>query len=107
MKKARMVEDPQQIDLTGPELVQIEIKSDGKVLWVNVDGVCVFRACRIKYLTVSDNRNKTERSLRGFKRMKIQGAEVRAKKVGKNVVEVHPEDLSKLRRSDKAPLVVI
>lgn len=36
------------IDITEPELVQVDIKSDGKVIWVNVNGIYMFRACRIK-----------------------------------------------------------
>lgn len=40
-----------QIDITKPDHgVEIKIKSDGKVLWVNVDGVCRLRVCMIEKL---------------------------------------------------------
>ncbi len=35
-------------DITGAESVQVQIRSDGKVIWVNVDGACVLRICRIR-----------------------------------------------------------
>jgi len=44
------------IDITEPESVQVDIKSDGKVIWVNVNGSCMFRACRIKNLEINDGR---------------------------------------------------
>ena len=43
-------------DITAPEHVQIQIRSDGKVVWINVDGICVLRACRIGRLKVNDDR---------------------------------------------------
>lgn len=36
------------LDITAPEeFVQVEVRSDGKVLWVHVDGITVLRICRI------------------------------------------------------------
>jgi len=35
------------LDITAPSHVEIEIREDGHVVWVNVDGECVLRACRI------------------------------------------------------------
>lgn len=35
------------LDITGAENVQVEPSVDGSVLWVNVDGKCVLRICRI------------------------------------------------------------
>ena len=46
-------------DITNPETVQILIDADGKTVWVNVDGICLFRACRIKDLDVQDDREGT------------------------------------------------
>ena len=43
-------------DITAPKAVQIMIRRDGKVVWVNVDGRCVFRACQIEVLEVEDLR---------------------------------------------------
>jgi hypothetical protein len=36
------------LDITGADLdIEIEVRGDGKVLWVNM-GPCVFRVCRIR-----------------------------------------------------------
>lgn len=51
-------------DITAPKVVQIEIRNDGSVLWVNVDGKCALRCCRIGELTIKDNRPKTKRRRR-------------------------------------------
>lgn len=45
--------DIHQLDITSPENgVQIEVREDGKVLWVSVDGIIVLRICQIPYLEV-------------------------------------------------------
>jgi hypothetical protein len=49
-----------QVDITAPELVDITINEDGKVVWINVDGVCRFRAQRIKNLAIYDGRKDSE-----------------------------------------------
>lgn len=37
-------------DITAPEYpVEVEIRSDGKVLWVHVDGITVLRICQMKH----------------------------------------------------------
>lgn len=36
-----------QVDVTAPEHVEVRIRGDKKVVWVNIDGVCVLRVCRI------------------------------------------------------------
>lgn len=48
-------------DVTAPEVVEIFIRHDGRVVWVNVDGFCSFRACQIKRLEVIDERPKNAR----------------------------------------------
>jgi hypothetical protein len=35
-----------QLDITAPDH-GVEVKYDGRVLWVNVDGVCRLRVCRM------------------------------------------------------------
>ena len=45
-----------QMDITGASDVSIQVRADGKVIWVNVDGVCKLRVCRIDRLVVEDNR---------------------------------------------------
>jgi len=47
-----------QLDVTAPTSVQITIREDGRTIWVNVDEVCLLRACRIKDLKVVDLRTK-------------------------------------------------
>lgn len=42
------------LDVTSPKGVEVVIND--KIVWVNVDGVCLFRACKINHLTVKDNR---------------------------------------------------
>ena len=48
----------QMIDITAglETVVEISIRDDGRVIWVNVDGVCRLRCCRIEKLVVDDRR---------------------------------------------------
>jgi hypothetical protein len=46
------------IDLTEPTLVEIQIRSDGQVLWVNVDGECRLRVTGAKIISVVDPRQE-------------------------------------------------
>ena len=46
------------MDITAPKGVQIQIRADGKVIWVNVDGKCVLRCCQIEVLDIEDARDK-------------------------------------------------
>jgi hypothetical protein len=49
--------DGDMLDVTAPEWVQIEISHDGKVVWVHVNGITLFRACRIQHtVEVEDKR---------------------------------------------------
>lgn len=49
-------------DVTAPEHVEVLIRNDGKVLWVNVDGCCEFRASRIsKSIEIKDERVNSDR----------------------------------------------
>jgi len=44
-------------DITAPKLgVQVEIRADGKVLWVHVDGITELRICQVEGLEIVDNR---------------------------------------------------
>jgi len=42
--------DGSMLDITGAGTVEISVARapSGKVVWVNVDGLCVLRVCRIK-----------------------------------------------------------
>ena len=44
------------LDITGAKTVEVLIRSDGKVLWINTEEGCVLRICRIENLYVSDER---------------------------------------------------
>lgn len=52
----KTLQDVMQLDVSGPELVQIQIRQDGKVVWVNVDGLCLLRLCMISKLEIEDRR---------------------------------------------------
>jgi hypothetical protein len=48
----------EMIDITAPQDVEVQIRGDGRVVWVNVDGICRFRACQIGHVTVNDERSE-------------------------------------------------
>ncbi len=64
MEVIKGVTNPEMIDITAPSHVEIKIRGDGKVLWVNVDGICKLRVCQIKELELIDEREslKNERT---------------------------------------------
>ena len=67
------------IDITAPKYpVEIAIRHDGKVLWINVDGKCVLRVCQIKALILYDNRNARTKqaNLKELDRLAIKGEPV-------------------------------
>lgn len=41
-------------DITAPEHVEILIGGSGTTIWINVEGECAFRACRIDKLVLRD-----------------------------------------------------
>ena len=47
-------------DVTGAEICEVRIRHDGKVVWVNVDGMCVCRVCRINKLVLEDDRRRAK-----------------------------------------------
>lgn len=51
----------QMLDLAGANIVEVVIKQNGTVLWVNVDGVCRLRVCRAKDINIEDKRETTTR----------------------------------------------
>lgn len=50
------------VDITAPEAVEILTDVSKGVVWVNVNGVCVFRSCRIKTLVLGDTPMFKDRS---------------------------------------------
>jgi hypothetical protein len=49
------------LDLTPREGVSVQIRSDGKVVWGDVDGLCRLRASAIPELKVFDDRPRRRR----------------------------------------------
>jgi len=46
-------------DITAPlDGVDIQVRSDGRVVWINVDGACVLRISHIPDLVLLDDRPK-------------------------------------------------
>lgn len=46
------------MDITGAKFVQVSIRDDGKVLWINTENGCVCRICGIESIVVDDNREQ-------------------------------------------------
>lgn len=44
------------LDMNPKHSVSIHIRSDGKVVWVDIDGVCKLRASNIPLLKIQDDR---------------------------------------------------
>jgi hypothetical protein len=53
------------IDITAPSDVEVKIRGDGKVVWVNIDGICKLRACRIGKLELVDERQIMKKDSEG------------------------------------------
>ena len=47
------------MDISFPDdqnhVLEVQIKHDKSVVWININGQCVFRACRIPNLNVKDD----------------------------------------------------
>ncbi len=52
-------------DITAPRYVQVQIRADRKVVWINVDNVCVLRICEIPALLVDDQSASRNMMLQG------------------------------------------
>ena len=48
------------IDITKPDVIEILIKENGKVIWINGIEGCLLRACQIKKLILNDERKLKE-----------------------------------------------
>lgn len=51
------------IDMRDVGSVEVQIKENGGVIWVNVDGVCQLRITKLKNLRIIDERTKEVRKL--------------------------------------------
>jgi hypothetical protein len=45
------------LDVTKCEVLEIAVRNDGKVVWVNTEKGCIFRACQISKLILDDRRD--------------------------------------------------
>jgi hypothetical protein len=46
------------IDITGAALVEVKVRNDGTVLWVNTETGNALRICQIKKIEIFDERDK-------------------------------------------------
>jgi hypothetical protein len=46
------------IDIINAKCVNVEIRDDGKVLWINTENGCQLRICQIERIQVCDKRKK-------------------------------------------------
>lgn len=61
-------------DITGAEEVEVAIREDGKVIWVNTEKGCALRICRIKNLKLDDSRKLlTKFSTHGVDESHVKG----------------------------------
>jgi len=44
------------MDITAPKIVEIQIRHDGKVVWIHINGETVLRICQIGDLRLTDDR---------------------------------------------------
>lgn len=51
------------LDITAPKHVEIQIRDDGKVVWINTEEGCILRFCRIEKLVVIDDRKVNETNM--------------------------------------------
>lgn len=56
--KINLLPEPTQLDVVAPEIVEIVIRDDGTVAWINVDGICRLRTCRVGRLRLVDLRKR-------------------------------------------------
>lgn len=47
-----------QFDITAEGPIEIEVRDDSKVVWINQNGICIVRISQIKELIINDRRIK-------------------------------------------------
>jgi hypothetical protein len=64
------------LDITAPKLVEVQIRHDQKVIWVNVNGTCALRCCQVEHLVLPDDieRDGTDNAHPAWWRGHIDGA---------------------------------
>lgn len=56
------LESLEMTDITNPHYVEVKIRCDGRVVWVNVNGICRLRCCMIENLELIDERDENKTS---------------------------------------------
>ena len=56
------LESLEMTDITNPDHVEIQIRHDGRVVWVNVNGICRLRCCMVENLELIDERSENKTS---------------------------------------------
>lgn len=51
------------VDFAAPEVVEVAISKDGTSVWINVNGVCAWRATRIGTFALHDDRPPVKSTL--------------------------------------------
>lgn len=67
---------PPMTDITAPKLVEVQIRHDQKVIWVNVNGTCALRCCQVEHLVLPDDieRDGTDNAHPAWWRGHVDGA---------------------------------
>lgn len=48
-----VVAEHKMVDVRGPKAVDIQISTDKKTIWINIDGICFFRCTHIELLMLN------------------------------------------------------
>jgi hypothetical protein len=55
-KKDMEIKVTEMLDINGPEQVEVLLRADHKVLWVNIEGICRLRVCNIQNFEFRDEK---------------------------------------------------
>lgn len=68
-------------------IVEVDIREDGQVVWINIDGITALRACRVKELIITDRRNPDDG-------IQVRGSEVSRDDVKARLLERFAPDVT-------------
>ena len=60
-EKVTKVEELTVLDITSPKVLEIVIRADGKVIWVNINGICRLRVNDVSSLIFNDDSGRVKR----------------------------------------------
>jgi hypothetical protein len=88
-------------DVTGAKLIEISIRDDSKVIWVNDAAKCVLRICRIEKLVLDDRRLRAKPLTHLLEHFKaLEGVEL-PYSVGKRLTNLQIEIEAILERGEE------